>query len=188
VRPLVDDGSGKPEAATRGYRFEIDGGKGGPENGGAPLLSVFGGKITTYRHLAAEAVSELAPFLPMLAASDWTGNAPLPGGDFGRDEAPVKMRDLAARYPFLSARDAQRLIRLYGTRAASFLGTATSVSDLGEQFGHGLSAAEVDYLVTQEWAQTADDILWRRTKLGLYFTPEQTARLAAYITERTTSA
>lgn len=188
VRPLVDDGSGKPEAATRGYRFEIDGGKGGPENGGAPLLSVFGGKITTYRHLAAEAVSELAPFLPMLAASDWTGNAPLPGGDFGRDQAPVKMRDLAARYPFLSARDAQRLIRLYGTRAASFLGAATSVSDLGEQFGHGLSAAEVDYLFTQEWAQTADDILWRRTKLGLYFTPEQTARLAAYITERTTSA
>jgi glycerol-3-phosphate dehydrogenase len=98
------------------------------------------------------------------------------------------MRDLAARYPFLSARDAQRLIRLYGTRAASFLGAATSVSDLGEQFGHGLSAAEVDYLFAQEWAQTADDILWRRTKLGLYFTPEQTARLAAYITERTTSA
>jgi glycerol-3-phosphate dehydrogenase len=117
----------------------------------------------------------------MLAASDWTGNAPLPGGDFGRDEAPVKMRDLAARYPFLSARDAQRLIRLYGTRAASFLGAATSVSDLGEQFGHGLSAAEVDYLFAQEWAQTADDILWRRTKLGLRMTQDQMAALDVFM-------
>lgn len=184
VRPLIDDGSGKPEAATRGYRFEIDGGS----DGTAPLLSVFGGKITTYRRLSAEALAELAPFLPMLRASDWTGGAPLPGGDFGRDEAPVEMRDLAARYPFLSVGEAQRLIRLYGTRAVTFLGSAASAADLGEHFGHGLTVAEVEYLITQEWAATADDILWRRTKLGLHFTPAQTARLAAYLTERTTTS
>lgn len=181
VRPLVDDGSGRPEAATRGYRFEIDTAAGGA----APLLSVFGGKITTYRHLAAEAVEQLAPFLPVLAGPDWTGRAPLPGGDFGVTEAPAKMRDLAARYPFLSPREAERLIRLYGTRAATFLGEAREAADLGEHFGHGLTAAEVDHLIATEWARTAEDVLWRRTKLGLHFTPEQTARLAAYMTERT---
>ncbi len=184
VRPLIDDGSGRPEAATRGYRFELDGGA----DGGAPLLSVFGGKITTYRHLSAEALDELAPFLPMLNAPDWTGSAPLPGGDFGMTEAGAKMEELRARYPFLSQREAHRLIRLYGTRAASFLGTATCADDLGESFGHGLTAAEVDHLIDNEWARTAEDILWRRTKLGLHFTPEQTARLAAYLLERTPSA
>ncbi|PLK22968.1 glycerol-3-phosphate dehydrogenase [Porphyrobacter sp. TH134] len=180
VRPLIDDGSGKPEAATRGYSFELDGGT----DGTPALLSVFGGKITTYRHLAAEAVTRLAPFLPGLVADDWTGTAALPGGDFGRGEAADQMRALGQRYPFLPQREAQRLIRLYGTRAATLLGDATSAADLGEDFGHGLTAAEVDYLIAHEWARTADDILWRRTKLGLHFTPAQTARLAAALTER----
>ncbi len=184
VRPLVDDGSVRPEAATRGYRFEIDTAPGGA----APLLSVFGGKITTYRHLAAEAVEQLAPFIPVLSGPDWTGRAPLPGGDFGVTEAPARMRDLAARYPFLSPPEAERLIRLYGTRAATFLGAAREAADLGEHFGHGLTAAEVDHLIATEWARTAEDVLWRRTKLGLHFTPEQTARLAAYMTERTSPA
>jgi glycerol-3-phosphate dehydrogenase len=184
VRPLVDDGSGKPEAATRGYRFELDGG----DDGSPALLSVFGGKITTYRHLAAEAVERLAPFLPALRGADWTGGAPLPGGDFGMTEAGAKMAELRQRYPFLSQAEAQRLTRLYGTRAAAFLGTAATRADCGEDFGHGLTAAEVDYLVRDEWARTCEDVLWRRTKLGLRFTPEQTARLAAYITERTTQA
>lgn len=181
VRPLVDDGSGKPEAATRGYRFEIDGGA----DGTAPLLSVFGGKITTYRHLAAEAVEQLVPFLPVLEGKDWTGGAYLPGGDFGRDEADAKMAELRQRSPFLSPREAERLIRLYGTAAFDFLGHAATRADLGADFGHGLTAAEVDHLVAREWAATADDILWRRTKLGLHFTPEQTAALAAYLAERT---
>jgi len=184
VRPLVDDGSGKPEAATRGYRFEVDGG----DDGSAPLLSIFGGKITTYRHLAAEAVERLVPFLPVLDGADWTGKAPLPGGEFGMTEAGAKMAELAARYPFLSEAEAHRLIRLYGTRAALFLGAATCKAALGEDFGHGLTAAEVDYLIAREWARTADDILWRRTKLGLHFTPAETARLAAYLTERTIPA
>ena len=184
VRPLIDDGSGKPEAATRGYRFEVDGGT----DGEAPLLSVFGGKITTYRHLAAEAVEQLQPFLPALQGSDWTGTAPLPGGDFAMTAARAKAAELAARYRFLPAAEAKRLIRLYGTRAFGFLGNAASLAELGEHFGHGLTAAEVDHLVANEWARTADDILWRRTKLGLHFTPEQTARLAAYLLERITPA
>ena len=184
VRPLIDDGSGKPEAATRGYRFEVDGGT----DGEAPLLSVFGGKITTYRHLAAEAVEQLQPFLPALQGSDWTGTAPLPGGDFAMTAAGAKAAELAARYPFLPAAEAKRLIRLYGTRAFAFLGNAASLAELGEYFGHGLTAAEVDHLVANEWARTADDILWRRTKLGLHFTREQTARLAAYLLERITPA
>jgi glycerol-3-phosphate dehydrogenase len=183
VRPLVDEGSGKPEAATRGYRFELDGAP-----GEAPLLSVFGGKITTYRHLAAEAVERLTPFCPSLPASDWTGTAPLPGGDFGMTEAPARMRELCQRHPFLSEPEAQRLIRLYGTRAETILGDAAVPADLGESFGHGLTAAEVDYLIAHEWARTAKDILWRRTKLGLHFTPAQTARLEDYITGRTIPA
>ncbi len=108
----------------------------------------------------------------------------MPGGDFGRTEAPAKARELAGRYPFLGDAQAARLIRLYGTRAGVFLGEATSPADLGEAFGHGLTAAEVDYLITHEWARTADDILWRRTKLGLHFTPAETARLEAYISQR----
>ena len=179
VRPLVDDGSGKPEAATRGYSFELDGGA-----GEAPLLSVFGGKITTYRQLASAAIKQLAPFCPPLAAREWTGTAPLPGGDFGRGEAPAKARELAAHYPFLGDEQAARLIRLYGTRAAVFLGDATTNADLGDDFGHGLSAAEVDYLINHEWAHDAADILWRRTKLGLHFTAEETLRLDRYISER----
>ncbi|PKP94788.1 MAG: glycerol-3-phosphate dehydrogenase [Alphaproteobacteria bacterium HGW-Alphaproteobacteria-14] len=180
VRPLVDDGSGRPEAATRGYRFELDGG-----TGEAPLLSVFGGKITTYRHLATEAIERLAPLCPALDGAEWTHGAPLPGGDFGRDEAPAKARELAAAYPFIGPQKAVRLIRLYGTRAWAILGAATRSADLGEDFGHGLTAAEVDYLIDTEWARTAEDVLWRRTKLGLHFTAEQAARLAQYITERT---
>ncbi|MDT8280255.1 MAG: glycerol-3-phosphate dehydrogenase C-terminal domain-containing protein, partial [Erythrobacter sp.] len=180
VRPLIDDGSGKPEAATRGYSFELDG-----ADGEAPLLSIFGGKITTYRHLATEAIRQLEPFLPVLEGADWTGTAPLPGGDFERHEAWNKVNALTARHLFLTRKQAQRLIRLYGTRAHAILGDAASPADLGEDFGHGLTAAEVDYLIAAEWARSAEDVLWRRTKLGLHFTPEQTARLAQYITERT---
>ena len=183
VRPLVDDGSGKPEAATRGYRFELDGGP-----GEAPLLSIFGGKITTYRHLASEAIDRLMPLCPALSGPEWTHAAPLPGGDFGLREAPVKVQQLLARYPFLGSQDAGRLIRLYGTRAITILGSAEVQADLGEHFGHGLTAAEVDYLIDQEWARSAEDILWRRTKLGLHFSSDQTGRLEQYISERTAQA
>ncbi|WP_379922344.1 glycerol-3-phosphate dehydrogenase [Erythrobacter sp. R86502] len=180
VRPLLDDGSGKPEAATRGYSFKLD----SVEPDGAPLLSVFGGKITTYRELGAEAIGLLAPFVPVLEGKDWTGKAPLPGGDFGRFDAPIIVKRLMTRYPFLEAPGAERLVRQYGTLAATFLGDAKVSGDLGEDFGHGLTAAEVDYLVAHEWARSADDVLWRRTKLGLRFTDTQTARLAQYLAHR----
>jgi len=180
VRPLVDDGSGRPEAATRGYRFELDVGA----DGEAPLLSVFGGKITTYRELAAEAIRQLAPFGAGLTGGEWTGSTSLPGGDFGRHDVASLACELGQRYPFLGEGQAPRLVRLYGTLAASILGEAATPADLGADFGHGLTAAEVDYLITREWARTAEDVLWRRTKLGLHFTPEQTASLDAYIAER----
>jgi glycerol-3-phosphate dehydrogenase len=124
------------------------------------------------------------PFCPALSAPDWTGAAPLPGGDFGRNEAALMVQELAEDYPFLRPRDAERLVRLYGTRAWVILGNAASWAELGDDFGHGLCAAEVNYLITQEWAQTAEDVLWRRTKLGLRFTPEETANLARHIADR----
>ena len=110
------------------------------------------------------------------------------GANTAGEIPPREAADLAARYPFLGEVEAHRLIRLYGTSAATFLGEAESAADLGEAFGHGLTAAEVDYLIAHEWARTAADVLWRRTKLGLHFTDAQTARLAAYITERITPA
>lgn len=181
VRPLVDDGSGKPEAASRGYHFDID----VDRAGGAPILSVFGGKITTYRHLAESAVGKLAPYLPMLAGRGWTLDQPLPGGDFPMDGAKALAADLAREYPFLGAALIKRLVRSYGTRARAWLGDSRSLAELGAHFGHGLYAAEADYLVTREWVRSADDILWRRSKLGLRFTPEQVARLVDHISTRT---
>lgn len=178
VRPLIDDGSGKPEAATRGYRLDLS----EPEEG-APLLSVFGGKITTYRHLAEEAVDLLAPRLDLDEAG-WTAEAPLPGGDFAVDGADALAARIAERYPFLPAGTPARLARSYGTLAFAVLGEAASLGECGEHFGHGLTASEVGYLMAREWARTADDVLWRRTKLGLRVTPADKARLAAYMAER----
>lgn len=179
VRPLLDDGSGRPEAATRGYTLELS-----DEHEGAPMLSVFGGKLTTYRHLAQDAMDKLASRMPLLDRPGWTDQAPLPGGDFAVGTADAKVAELAARYPFLEADWAERLLHAYGTRAWTILGDAQSLADCGEHFGHGLTQAEVDFLVAQEWAMTAEDILWRRTKLGLRFSPEEAARLSAYLTEK----
>lgn len=179
VRPLIDDGSGKPEAATRGYTLEID-----APDGQAPLLSVFGGKITTYRHLAESAVHRLRDFLPMLAGSDWTATAPLPGGDFAIGGIGELREQIASRFPFLGEATSWRIARAYGTRAFEWLGTASQVGDLGRDFGHGLSEAEVCYLRDREWARTTDDILWRRTKLGLRFDADQRKRLQDHISEK----
>ena len=176
VRPLIDDGSGRPEAATRGYRFDLS-----AEAEGAPLLSVYGGKITTYRHLAEEAVDLLAPRSPALSGPAWTRHRPLPGGDFAIDGAEGLKAELRARYPFLSGTDADRLVKAYGTRAFHWLGEARGRGDLGRDFGAGLSQAEVDYLRDKEWAKTADDIVWRRTKLGLRLDAAQQTTLAEYL-------
>ena len=178
VRPLVDDGSGKPEAATRGYRLELsDAGQ------GAPLLSVYGGKITTYRHLSEEAVDLLVPRLHALSGMAWTRSAALPGGDFPIDGLDPLKAELAADYPFLGAHDIDRIARAYGTRARRWLGEAQGWQALGRDFGGGLTAAEVDYLRGEEWAVSAEDVLWRRSKLGLRLSKEQQAALAEYLAQ-----
>ena len=176
VRPLIDDGSGRPEAATRGYRLDLsDAGE------GAPLLSVYGGKITTYRHLAEEAVDLLAQRLPAAGGKGWTTRAALPGGDFAIDGLPALMADLAERYPFLDPASVDRIARAYGTRAEHWLAGAEGWQALGRDFGGGLTGAEVDYLRQTEWAVSAEDILWRRTKLGLRLDAAQQAALADYL-------
>ena len=180
VRPLVDDGAGKPETASRGYRFDVDT---DPEKA-TPLLSVFGGKITTYRHLAESAVEQLVRWLPQLAGPSWTATKPLPGGDFPVSDTAVVADALRCTYPFLNAHVAARLARTYGTCANDWLCHAKSTADLGTNFGHGLTAAEVDYLAAQEWARTAEDILWRRTKLGLRFNAAQTEALTQYLSQK----
>ncbi|WP_311268798.1 glycerol-3-phosphate dehydrogenase [Sphingobium sp. WCS2017Hpa-17] len=179
VRPLVDDGSGRPEAATRGYRLDIDGAP-----GEAPLLSVFGGKITTYRHLAAETVERLKPYLPALLGGEWTADAPLPGGDFSMTGLAALTADLARDYPFLAPITVDRIARAYGTLAWVWLGNAADRSQLGLDFGHGLSEAEVHHMITREWAQTSEDILWRRSKLGLRLDRTQVERLTQWLEER----
>lgn len=176
VRPLIDDGSGKPEAATRGYVLEVD-----APDGGTPLLSVFGGKITTYRHLAEAAVVRLRPWLDRLDRKGWTADAPLPGGDFPVGQIDTLRQDILDRYAFLDARTADRIARSYGTLAFDWLGDARTLAHLGRAFGHGLTEAEVAYLMNREWARTADDILWRRTKLGLRFNSAERAALEDYV-------
>lgn len=177
VRPLVDDGSGKPETASRGYHFDVD----TDAHDSVPILSVFGGKITTYRHLAESAVEKLSPYLPQLAGPGWTRDKALPGGDFPMEGAAALAASVFTDYPFLPDELIRRLVRTYGTRARTWLGKARSLADLGEYFGHGLYVREVDYLITNEWARSADDILWRRTKLGLRFTPDEISALEHYV-------
>ncbi|MGB3796821.1 MAG: glycerol-3-phosphate dehydrogenase [Alteraurantiacibacter sp.] len=176
VRALVDDGSGRPEAASRGYELALsDAGR------GAPILGIYGGKITSYRQVAQDAVEKLADRLPVLKGQGWTATTPLPGGDIDKNAQPFLFEVLAEDYPFLSAQDVVRIGRAYGTRAVDWLGRAKSWDDLGRAFGAGLSEAEVTYLRDKEWAQTADDILRRRTKLGLHVSEAETAALEAYL-------
>jgi glycerol-3-phosphate dehydrogenase len=177
VRPLYDDGSNKAQNATRDYVLKVEGKK-----DEAPLLNIFGGKITTYRRLAEEALEKLTPYLGRTRA--WTSRTPLPGGDFKPGRAPLLARELRLRFPFITPTLAHRLINAYGTRAAVILGTAGSMRDLGKSFGAGLTEAEVDYLIEQEFAVTGDDILWRRSRLGLHVTKKNVKALDAYLEKR----
>jgi glycerol-3-phosphate dehydrogenase len=184
VRPLYDDGASEAKAASREYVFEMDEAPGSP-----PLLAIIGGKITTYRRLAEAALERLAPYLPErigILPPGWTGQAPLPGGDFGLDSFERLAADLARDYPFLQATHARRLAHAYGKEAWRMLGTATSAADLGKTFGAGLTEAEVRYLIEQEWARTAEDVAWRRSKLGLRMTPAEIAALDAWMREAAT--
>ncbi len=174
VRPLYDDGASAAQEATRDYVLKLDANEGEP-----PLLSIFGGKITTYRRLAEAALDKIAPFLPKMAgsAAGWTASAALPGGDFARDGFDGLVRYLLGKYPFLELSHATRLARAYGTRAEVLLGNSKSMADLGEHYGADLTEAELRYLVNGEWASQAADVVWRRSKLGLRITPSQFTRI-----------
>lgn len=177
VRPLFDDGKADAKAITRDYVLKL-GRATGPQ-----VLSTFGGKLTTYRRLAEHALERLAPWLPA-CRGPWTGFAPLPGGDLPPGGFAPFLASVQQRWPFLPAATAARLAHAYGTRIDRVLGAATTWSELGADFGSGLTEAEVRYLVDREWARTAQDILWRRTKLGLIGTPETAQRLEAWLAAR----
>jgi len=177
VRPLYDDGASEAQAATRDYVLKLD----APADAAA-LLSVYGGKITTYRRLAESALALLAPHLPAARrAEGWTGREPLPGGDFPVQGFTAQIDATRARYPFLNAALAHRLVRAYGTLVPEVLGNAKSQADLGRVFGADLTEVEVRYLAHREWAMTAEDVVWRRTKLGLRLSKTEIADIDDYL-------
>ena len=145
------------------------------------MLTVYGGKITTYRRLAEDALARLSHFFPR--SRPWTAASPLPGGDFVHDGAPVLIARVRRQWPFLSGDDAGRLVSAYGTRVDELLKPVKQPGDLGTHFGAGLTEVEVRYLMTREWARTADDVPWRRSKLGLRFTAAETAALARFMAQ-----
>ena len=179
VRPLMDDGHEAAQETTRDYHLVKSGGDGQP-----PLVSVIGGKITTYRVLAQDVMELIADDLPPSPVKQWTATAALPGGDFPVDGFAALVAKASARYPALPSGLITRLARHYGTCLFDILGEARGMDDLGPCFGADLTAREVDYLVGREWAQTAEDILWRRSKLGLHFSDRQVSQLADYLQAR----
>ena len=175
VRPLYDDGSANPSEVTRDYVLKVH-----HDGRATPLLTIFGGKITTYRRLAEEALAKLAPFLPM--KGDWTQTEALPGGAVRhfngfRDE-------MHQRYATLGRDLVEGIVRRHGSRAAAIMGEARSLADLGRHFGAGLTEREVEFLRREEWARTAEDVLWRRTKCGLHMSEEERAAFARYMEGR----
>jgi len=174
VRPLYDDGATSATAATRDYVLKLD------QSRGAPALNVFGGKITTYRRLAESALDELTMVFPTLDGP-WTAGVALPGGDFPVDGVDALTRALKTAHPFLTDAWALRLIRAYGTQAAAMLGDAKTAQDLGTDFGATLTEQEVRWLIAHEYVHAADDILWRRSKLGLRLDDTQQAALRDWI-------
>ena len=173
VRPLYNDGAKSATAATRDYVLSLDA-------DGAPMLNVFGGKITTYRKLAEEALAKLRPFFPE-ATGNWTARVPLPGGDFPHDGVAALRARLRADHAFLTEPHAARLIRAYGTEARAVLGGAKTAADLGRDFGATLTEAELRWLISREYARRAEDVVWRRSKLGLRLDAAQIAAIGAFI-------
>jgi len=180
VRALFDDGSADPSAVTRDYVLHVDG-----DGGSAPVLSVFGGKITTYRRLAERALEKLVPWFPQMR-HDWTAAVPLPGGDL-RGLSPEQFAGsrLKRDFPWLSEEMRLALAQRHGAAAYKVLGDAATPADLGEFFGAGLYAREIDYMMAHEWARTAEDLLWRRTKCGLHLTAAQAQSVERYVVQRT---
>ncbi|MDA8585475.1 glycerol-3-phosphate dehydrogenase [Rhodobacteraceae bacterium] len=174
VRPLYDDGVSSATAATRDYVLTID------DTGGAPVLNVFGGKITSYRKLAQSALKKIAPIFDN-THGDWTAGTTLPGGDFPVDGVADLEASLRATYPFLTEYWTRRMVRTYGTLTRDVFGDAKDAIALGEDFGATITARELDWAVANEWVRTAEDFVWRRTKLGLRLTSEQVVRVDTYI-------
>ncbi|CAI3940138.1 Glycerol-3-phosphate dehydrogenase (GlpA) (PDB:2RGH) [Commensalibacter communis] len=178
VRPLYDDAASNASAVTRDYHLDLN-----QNVGKTPLLSIFGGKITTYRRLAEHSMEQLAPFFQYSRGS-WTGSEALPGGHITNGDFKLFYNNLRKNIPFLDEITTKRMAHAYGTDVFEVLNKANSKEDLGTDFGHGLSQREVDYLIEKEWAITAEDILWRRTKLGLYFSQDEIQNLQKYLAEK----
>jgi len=177
VRPLYDDKSDNASTVTRDYVFDLDQGA----DGEAPaLLSIFGGKITTCRRLAEHAMAKLAGPLG-IADRPWTATAHLPGGDIAGADFAGFEAETARRYPWMEALVLHRMLRRYGTRIDRILGNCTRAEQLGQAFGAGFTEAEARYLIAEEWAETAEDMLWRRTKRGLHMTPAEIAAVEAWV-------
>jgi glycerol-3-phosphate dehydrogenase len=174
IRPLYDDGASKAQEATRDYVLKLD----HPE-GGAPLLSVFGGKITTFRKLAESAMEKIEPFFPQMG-KPWTQSAALPGGDFPFSEVEERISALLRSFPFLEPGHARRLFRAYGTEAEKMLDGARTGADMGQSFGP-ITEREVEWLKARAWVRSADDILWRRSKLGLHMSAAEQDALRSYM-------
>ena len=172
VRPLYDDAAQNASAVTRDYVFEVD-------TDGPPLLSIFGGKITTFRKLAEHALDRLRDLLPQMGPA-WTADGVLPGGDMPDADFERFLGEARADWPWLPAELARRLARAYGTRMQRILANAGSLANLGRHFGDGLYEREVRYLMDQEWAMSADDVLWRRSKLGLHVARDTAAALESW--------
>ena len=174
VRPLKDERAERATRASRDYALDET------DCDGAPMMNILGGKLTAYRRVGEQVVDRAAARLGPRGAA-WTAAEKLPGGDFSDGDLAAFERELAASYPFMSGREARRLARAYGTLSVKFLGTARRRADLGRDFSMGLSEAEVDYLKRREWARTAEDVLWRRSKLGLRASAAQAAALDAFL-------
>jgi glycerol-3-phosphate dehydrogenase len=177
VRPLFDDGASKAQEATRDYVLKAE-----DVGGRAAMINCFGGKITTYRRLAESVLEKIEGFLGVRGGS-WTASAALPGGDFDVLGFDAEVSKLKTAYPFLDPTHARRLVRLYGTKAKVLLGDARQTADLGRHFGSDLYEAEVRYLMEHEWAVSADDVLWRRTKRGLRLSKDEATALAKFMDE-----
>jgi glycerol-3-phosphate dehydrogenase len=174
VRPLYDDGEVSASTVTRDYIFDMD----APE-GRAPLLSIFGGKLTTYRKLAEHALSKLLPVM-QLQTTPWTEGATLPGGDIPRADFDLFAAEQLRRYSYAPPTVIRRLCRSYGTRIERILGRAKQLADLGEEVAPGVYEAELDLMRNEEWARTGEDALWRRSKLGLHLDAQGRARVQAW--------
>ena len=177
VRPLYDDGASSASAATRDYVLTLN------TQTGLPLLNIFGGKITTYRKLAEQVMAKLGEVFPS-QGSEWTAGVTLPGGNFEVAEFDALVGELETKYPFLTDFWARRMVRAYGREAWEILGDAMVLEQLGQDFGATLTAREVEWLIEREYARTAEDILWRRSKLGLRMKSEEIGALEAWLGQR----